>query len=72
MIVVNCPIKHDFIKEVLSSIEKYEYKFESEKGLQCLFSVNTEDIADAIKVAKSAIKETEIGSVLFFSIKEAE
>lgn len=66
--IISCPIKQDFVIEIVEGIEKYQYKFESKKGMNLEFSVNTEDIDDAIATAKQAIKATEVGAVLYFQI----
>lgn len=72
MICVSCPIKQDFIIELL---EKYEgedcqFKFVEKKGIKMKFSVNIEDKDKAIAAAKRIIKATEIGSVLYFQVTE--
>ena len=69
MIIISCPIKQDFVIETIEGIEKYQYKFEEKSGINLKFSVNTDNIDDAITIAKATIKATEIGAVLYFQIK---
>lgn len=71
MIIISSPIKQDFVIETVEAIEKYQFKFEEKSGINIKFSVNTDDLDDAIAAAKEAIKSTEIGSVLYFQIKAA-
>lgn len=70
MIYISCGVKQDFIIELLenSDVEGIKYKYEGKKGIKLSFSVNTEDLDQAINIAKQAIKETEVGSVLYFQI----
>lgn len=69
MIVISCPIKQDFVIEIVEGIDTYQYKFEGKSGINLNFSVNTEDMDAAIAAAKAAIKATEVGAVLYFQIK---
>ncbi|MDF9824635.1 nicotinic acid phosphoribosyltransferase [Breznakia sp. PF5-3] len=71
MIIISCPIKQDFVIETVEAIDTFQYKYEGKNGINLSFSVNTEDIEDAIKVAKAAIKSTEVGAVLYFQVKAA-
>lgn len=70
MITIQCPIKQDFIIELLNSkcIEGITYTFK-EKGLNVIFECDTTDLEKAIAVVKKTIKSTEVGSVLYFSVK---
>lgn len=70
MIYINCPMKSDFIIELLeaSQTDGVSFKFIEKKGIKLAFEVNTEDLDKAIAIAKSTIKATEIGSVLFFQV----
>ncbi|MFV0393905.1 MAG: hypothetical protein ACK5LC_05870 [Coprobacillaceae bacterium] len=70
MIRISCPIKQEFIIETVEVIDTYQYKYEGKKGINLSFSVNTDDVEDAIKVAKAAIKSTEVGAVLYFQVTE--
>ncbi len=70
MIVVQSPLKRDFIKELLTSNthEGFDFKFESEKGMKLYFSVDSEEKELASKVAKKVIKESEVGAALYFNV----
>lgn len=70
MIIINSPMKQEFIIETLSSLDG-EIKFElvKKEGIKIYFNVNIDDINEAIDIAKKAIKATEIGKVLYFSIQ---
>jgi len=69
MIIISCPIKQDFVIEVVEGIDKYQYKFEGKSGINLKFSVNAQDLEDAVACAKAAIKSTEVGAVLYFQVK---
>ncbi len=71
MIIFNAPIKRDFIIETIeqANIEEITYKLVSQKGMELSFETNIEDETLAMKKAKSLIKSTEIGSVLYFQAK---
>lgn len=70
MITISCPIKQEFIIELLDgvTIDEVTFKYESKSGISLKFSINTEDKEKAKRIAKSTIKATEIGSVLYFQI----
>lgn len=72
MICVSCPIKQDFIIELLEKYdgEDCQFKFVEKKGIKMQFSVNIEEKDKAIAAAKRIIKATEIGSVLYFQVTE--
>ncbi|OCN03862.1 hypothetical protein A4S06_04545 [Erysipelotrichaceae bacterium MTC7] len=71
MIKISCPMKQDYVTEIVEGIDKYNYKFEKKEGINLFFSVDTDDMDDAIATAKAAIKATEIGAVLYFSVTVA-
>lgn len=71
MIIVSCPIKQDFVIECLETCGEFKFKYEGKQGINMKFSVDSEDVDGAIKVAKAAIKATEVGSVLYFQISAA-
>jgi hypothetical protein len=68
MIVVNSPMKRDFIVELLESneVEGTTFKCVERTGMKLKFETNSEDEAAAAKQAKALIKSTEIGAVLYF------
>jgi hypothetical protein len=72
MIQVASPLKHDFIKEVVESIDVPKFTFNNEKGINLQFDVDTDDSALAISTVKKALKATEIGAVLYFSVTEVK
>lgn len=70
MIVVQSPLKRDFIKELLakSNFNGNNYSFVSEKGMKLYFEIETDDLAGAVKHAKKLIKESEVGAALYFNV----
>ena len=71
MITVSSAIKQDFIIELLDgkTYNEITFKYEGKTGINLKFAVDTEDTEAAIAAAKKAIKSTEVGSVLYFSVK---
>lgn len=70
MITITCPIKQDFIIELLNDVtlDGIHYTFKQKDGMKLLFEYSGSDQEAAIRLAKARIKETEIGHVLFFQI----
>lgn len=70
MIILNCPMKRDYITELLETYDKdcVTFKKIDEKGMKLTFETNIEDEEKAAKIAKETIKATEIGSVLYFQV----
>ena len=70
MITITCPIKQDFIIELLNDVtlDGIPYTFKQKDGMKLLFEHSGSDQEAAIRLAKERIKETEIGHVLFFQI----
>ncbi|EHY7432949.1 hypothetical protein K4062_001186 [Listeria monocytogenes] len=70
MIILNCPMKRDYITELLETYDKDAVTFKKidEKGMKLTFETNIEDEEKAAKIAKETIKATEIGSVLYFQV----
>ncbi len=68
MIVVNSPMKRDFIVELLESanLDGTTFKCVEQSGMKLKFETNAEDEEVAAKQAKAHIKSTDIGSVLYF------
>jgi hypothetical protein len=62
-------MKHDFIRETVEAIDDPKFTFVKEDGMNLLFETDAPDQAVAAAKAKSAIKATQIGSVLYFSSK---
>lgn len=66
MITINCPMKQDFVIDLLvKSNEEIKYELVEHKGMKLVFKVSTDDLDEAIATAKKIIKSTEIGSVLY-------
>lgn len=73
MIEITTPLQHDFLISLLDGkeIDGITYTFVRKKGsMKLLF--NAEGEGDKVAPAKKAIKNTEIGSVLYFQIGEAK
>ena len=69
MIVIDCALNKDFIVELLNNYEgEVTYKHIETKGIKMTFECSKDNEQSAV-LAKSIIKKTEIGSVLYFSSK---
>ena len=71
MIVVNCALRQDDIVSIVENIEvggTKPYKFIKKQGLQIHFDCELGADQDPVGTAKKAIKETEVGKALFFSV----
>ncbi|WP_239253643.1 hypothetical protein [Listeria ilorinensis] len=70
MIIVNCPMKRDYVTDLLEKHDQdgITFKKVAEQGMKLSFETNIEDEEKAAKVAKEAIKATEIGAVLYFQV----
>lgn len=70
MIYINCPLKQDFIIELLEGHTEGDihFKFVSKAGIKMQFEVDSPDLDGAVALAKSLIKATEVGSVLYFQV----
>lgn len=69
MIYISCGLNQKFIIDLLENAnESITYTFKGKKGIQMMFEVNTEDLDSAMKLAKQMIKDTKIGSVMYFQI----
>lgn len=69
MIYVNCPMKQDYVAELVEGITEYRFTLKEKKGIQIIFETDCEDDAKAIALVKSAIKATDIGKVLYFNVE---
>lgn len=69
-ITISSPMKQDFIIELLDqqTLEGITFNFISKKGINMAFDCRMGDKDTAIKVAKTTIKATEIGKVLYFQV----
>ena len=66
MIKISIPLQQDFVIETLESTN--DFKFVEKKGINLFFETTIEDSEEAIKLAKSTIKGTKTGSVLYFQV----
>ena len=69
-ITISSPLKQDFIIELLDgkTYEGITYTFKSKQGIKMIFAYTGESHDAAVSNAKSVIKETEIGQVLYFQV----
>ncbi|EUJ30656.1 hypothetical protein MFLO_10358 [Listeria floridensis FSL S10-1187] len=70
MIIINCPMKRDYITELLEAHDQdgVTFKKVKEAGMKMSFETNIDDEEKAARIAKETIKATEIGSVLYFQV----
>lgn len=66
MIKIAIPMKQDFVIELLE--ETKQYTFVKKEGINLFFDTTIENLEEAIKTAKSTIKATPTGSVLYFNV----
>lgn len=68
MIEISSPTQQDRIIELLTAIDKGDvtFTFKEKKGISLYFETNTDDLEEAAKIAKSAIKAEPWGTVLYF------
>lgn len=70
-IIVKTPLMADKIKALLdgNSFDGVSFAFIEKKGMEMTFAVSSDtENADAVTVAKSAIKATDFGKGIFFSV----
>ena len=69
-IIVKAPLKAEDIRQLLngSTREGYTFSFVEKSGFEMTFSVAGEGTADPVDVVKAAIKATEYGRALYFSV----
>lgn len=72
MIIVNSPIMHKQIQEIVEGIEEPNYTFQKKDGIKLYFETDAEDEEQAADIAKKAIKTNPIGSALMFKVKTEE
>lgn len=66
MIKIALPMKQDFVIELLEDTK--QFTFVKKEGINLFFNSTITDLEEAIKLAKSTIKATPTGSVLYFSV----
>ncbi len=69
MVYVGSALKQEEIK---STLEEIGFKFVSKKGIKLAFEHEGMESAEAVAKAKTAIKGTSYGKVLYFSVKDTE
>lgn len=69
MIVLNMAMQQDNVIALLEGLDAdgITYTFKEKKGIKLFFETNAEDLDDAAKKAKEAIKAQPWGSVLYFT-----
>lgn len=75
MIVVSCPLKKDYIVELIDgySDEGIEFKHEKTEGIKMYFSINDEERIDrGVRLVKDRIKASELGKALFFNVDKTK
>lgn len=70
IIEISSPLKQDFIIELLNNktFNDISYKHLSTSGIKMSFTFENATRNEAVKTAKEAIKNTEIGYVLYFQV----
>ena len=69
---ISCGLNHDFIVDLLEQTNEdgITFKYEGKTGIKLCFSTNAEDLEYAMAFAKKTIKNTKIGSVLYFQVTD--
>ena len=69
-IIVKAPLKADDIKQLLdgNSYDGYAFSFIKKTGIDMEFEVTGESAKDPVDVVKAAIRGTDYGSALYFSV----
>jgi hypothetical protein len=71
MILVNCALRQDDIINIVENIEVENekiFKFAKKEGIKIFFECSLSDQQNAATIAKQAIKNTELGKVLYFGV----
>lgn len=73
MIIINMPLKRDFVKELLhgKTIEGITYTYVKTEQMKMYFETS-EDTDQAASVAKAVIKKSELGPALFFMVERVK
>ena len=71
MIQVSSPLKREWIKDFVGELEftGQNYNFVKEEGMNIFFEIEVDDLEAAAKHLKSSIKASDLGNVLYFSVK---
>ncbi|WP_416327335.1 hypothetical protein [[Eubacterium] hominis] len=69
---ISCGLNQEFLIDLLekTNVDGITYKYEGKTGIKLCFATNAEDLANAMAIAKKTIKDTQIGSVMYFQISE--
>ncbi len=70
MIIINMPLKRDFVKELFhgKTIEDITYTYVKTEQMKMYFDTS-ENTDRAVSVAKATIKKSELGPALFFMVE---
>lgn len=70
MILVNAPLKRDFIKNLIDqqTIEGITFAFEKQEGMKLYFNHDGDKVL-AQSIVKKTIKSSEFGTALFFNVE---
>lgn len=74
MIKVNSAVQQDKIIDLLANYTDEKgitFTFFEKKGISLIFETNSTDLDEASKLAKTAIKKEDWGSVLYFQVVPA-
>lgn len=69
MILINCPLKQDYIIELVEGISEFRFTLLEKKGMQLVFDTECPSDSEAVALVKSTIKATEVGKVLYFTVE---
>ncbi len=74
MIEISSAVQQEKIIELLNNFnqEGIQFSFKEKKGINLYFETNANDLENASKIAKSAIKSQPWGSVLYFRTAPAK
>lgn len=70
MLIINSALKKDYIIELLDhkTIDQAHFTYVRTEGMKLFFEVQGTDLPSAVKIAKTTIKKSELGSALFFLV----
>lgn len=69
MIYVNCPLKQDYVIELVEGISEYHFTLKEKKGMQLCFETDCGNAEEAVALVKKTIKATDVGKVLYFTVE---
>jgi len=70
MLIINSALKKDYIIALLDqqTIDQASFTYVKTDGMKLYFNVTGTDMPSAVKIAKTTIKKSELGSALFFLV----